>query len=128
MEIAATFHATQARERADALRWRAGIEGDAARGKGMRGGWARYARARTRVARALLTGIAKHDLWSGDLPALRIQVSMAARYARWFPDFVDVVKAAKQLERLERSLRGQEVFAGIVIAFILALLGFAHAW
>jgi hypothetical protein len=124
--IAATFHAAQVRERADALRWRAGIEADAARGKGIRGARARYGRARTRVARALLTGIAKHDLWSGDLPALRIEVGKAARYARWFPDFVDSAKAEKKLVRLERSLRGQELLAIIVIAVILALLGFAH--
>lgn len=123
--IATTFHADQAAERADALRWRARIESDAARGNGFRGAWARYGRSRTRVARALVTCMTRHDLWSGDLPALRIEVTMAARYARWFPDFVDTVKAEKQLVRLERSLAGQEVLTFIAIALFLAVLGFA---
>ena len=128
LAIAATFHAAEARERADALRWRAGIETAAARGKGIRGSWARYGRARTRIARALLTGLTKHDLWSGDLPALRIEVSLAARYARWFPDFVDAVKAEKALVLLERSLRGQEFLAVIVMVLIVAMLGFEQVW
>jgi hypothetical protein len=126
--IATTFHAAQAGERAAALRWRAGIETDLARGKGIRGTWARYGRAPTRIARALLAGMAKHDLWSGDLPALRREVTLAARYARWFPDFVDAVNAEKQLVRLERSLRAQELLAIIAFAIIVALLVFAHAW
>jgi hypothetical protein len=123
--IAATFDASEVRERADALRWYAGLRADAVRGDGVFGAYARYLSRPTRVARSMFRE--KHDLFSTDLPALRVQVGKLRRYARWLPAEIDPDKAERKLVGLERSLRAQEIVAVILFLFLAGLLsGVGH--
>jgi hypothetical protein len=123
--IAATFDASEVRERADALRWYAALKADAARGNGIFGAYARYLSRPTRVARAMFRE--KHDLLSTDLPALRTQVVKLRRYERWLPAEIDPEKAERKLHGLERSLRGQEIVAVILFLLLAGLLsGLGH--
>lgn len=128
--IGSTFDAREVLERAQAVRWHARLLADAARGDGPFGGFgARVLRRRTRLARAILAE-RQHDLFSPDLPRLRIEVATLLRYARWLPDGPSPDTAYRKLVNLERTLRGQEIVAVLFMLLFAGLyfiyLRFAH--
>ena len=116
-EFAREFH-----EKAEAMRWLARVEQDSARGDRLFGLWARYARRRTRVARAILD-IANTNLLSSDLPELRAEVDNARRYAPWLAGKIVPEPLEAKRAMLESTLRGHEILAIVVGAIMYVLLG-----
>lgn len=119
---ARTDVARRLRERADAARWQARITADAQRGDGrIRGLLPCLLSRRTRVARAV-RDVANKSLFSLDLPALRVEVVNARRYAAWQSTSVDPVRLEEKLLWLEKHLWANEILAVIcAVAFIVSL-------
>ena len=82
----------------------------------------RYARRRTRVARAILD-IANTNLLSSDLPELRAEVDNARRYAPWLAGKIVPEPLEAKRAMLESTLRGHEILAIVVGAIMSVLLG-----
>ena len=114
--------ARESHEKAEAMRWLARVERDSARGDRLFGLWARYARRRTRVARAILD-IANTNLLSSDLPELRAEVDNARRYAPWLAGKIVPEPLEAKRAMLESTLRGHEILAIVVAAIMSVLLG-----
>jgi hypothetical protein len=126
--IGRTFDVRELRERAQAMHWHARLLADAARGDGPFGVGPRLLRKRTRIARAIVAE--RHDLFSGDLPALRSEVATLQRHARWLPDGPNPDTVLRKLVKLERTLRAQEIVLVIGVLLFTGLYAvyqhFAH--
>lgn len=111
------------RERVAAERWYAAIAADAKRGDSRipyLGFCLRLRSRRLRVAHAV-RDLADMDLLSLDLPALRIEVMAANRYAPWLAGKIDAPALEAKLLKLEATLFGHE-FAAVVLGVIVLLL------
>lgn len=112
------------RERIAAERWYAAIAADAKRGDSAipyLGFCLRLRSRRLRIAHAVYD-LADTDLLSPDLPALRIEVMAANRYAPWLAGKIDAPALEAKLLKLERTLRGHEFVAVVLGGIVLLLL------